>query len=59
MADQILSGTQTREATTTATLGENLTVDGTDITINAPVVSILPGTAISGTLSIGTNPICP
>jgi len=40
-------------------MGENLTVDGTDITKNAPAVSILTGAAINGPLTIGTGPVCP
>ena len=58
-ANQTLAGTQTLKATSTATLGPNLIVDGTDISVNAPLVSILAGTAISGIFSIGTNPACP
>lgn len=57
-ANQTLSGTLALKATSTATLGENLIVNGTDISINAPTVSILAGTAISGVFSIGTTPAC-
>ena len=59
LADQSLSGTQTREATASATLGQNLTIDGDNIVINAPSVSILADTEISGPVSIGTTPSCP
>ena len=59
LADQTLSGTQTLEATTSATLGENLSVAGTDITVNAPTVSILSGTSITGPFTIGTTTSCP
>jgi hypothetical protein len=59
LADQTLSGTQTLEATTTATLGPNLIVDGDDIVVNAPTVSIFGPTDIGGTFSIGTTPACP
>jgi hypothetical protein len=58
-ANQTLTGTQTLEATTSATLGTNLLVDGTDIVVNAPVVSILSDTQIGGLFSIGNNPSCP
>ena len=58
-ANQTLSGAQTLEATATATLGPNLIVDGTDIVVRAPTVSILAGTSISGTFSAGNTPACP
>jgi hypothetical protein len=58
-ANQTLSGTQTLKATSTATLGPNLIVNGAHIAVNAPEVSILAGTAISGTFSVGNNPLCP
>jgi len=59
VADQTLSGTQTLQATASATLGENLVVDGDDIQVKAPVVTILSSTAISGAFSIGNTPSCP
>ena len=59
LATQTLSGTQTFEATSSATLGPNLTVNGDNIVVNAPTVSILGGTSIGGTFSIGTTPSCP
>jgi hypothetical protein len=58
-ANQTLSGTQELKATSTATLGPNLIVNGAHIAVNAPEVSILAGTAISGTFSVGNNPLCP
>ena len=58
-ANQTLSGTQTLKATATATLGPNLIVNGTDIVVRAPTVSILAGTSISGTFSVGNTPSCP
>jgi hypothetical protein len=58
-ANQTLSGTQTLKATSTATLGPNLIVDGTNIAVNAPVVSILNDTRISGPFSLGNSPDCP
>jgi len=58
-ANQILSGTQTLKATATATLGPNLIVDGADIAVNAPTVSIFGDTEISGIFSLGANPACP
>jgi len=57
-ANQTLSGAQTLEATATATLGPNLIVNGTSITVNAPTVTILGGTGISGTFSVGNSPSC-
>ena len=57
--DVLLPGTQTLQATATVTLGPNLIVNGTDIVVNAPVVTINPGTEIGGTFSIGTTPSCP
>ena len=59
VANQTLSGTQTVEATSTATLGPNLVVNGTDIVVNAPTVSILENTDISGSFTVGTTPSCP
>lgn len=59
LANQTLSGTQTFEATSSATLGPNLTVNGDNIVVNAPTVSILGGISIGGTFSIGTTPSCP
>jgi len=59
LANQMLSGTLTLEATTSATLGPNLIVNGTNITVNAPIVTILSGTTISGTFSVSNNPSCP
>jgi subtilisin-like proprotein convertase family protein len=59
LANQTLTGTQAYSATGTATLGPNLIVDGTDIAVNAPVVSILADTSISGPFSVGNSPACP
>lgn len=58
-ANESLLGTQVIQATSTATLGPNLIIDGTDIVVNAPIVSILSGTSIQGMLSVGTTPSCP
>jgi hypothetical protein len=43
----LVLGTDTLDATSTATLGPNLIVNGADIAVNAPEVSILAGTSIS------------
>ena len=59
LADQTLSGTQTIQATTSVTLGEDLDIDGTDIAVKAPTVSILNDTGIGGTFRIGSTPSCP
>jgi len=59
LADLLLPGTQTLEATATVTLGPNLIVNGTNIVVNAPTVTILSGTTISGTFSVGNTPSCP
>jgi uncharacterized repeat protein (TIGR01451 family) len=59
LTQQTLSGTQTLQATSTATLGPNLIVDGTDIAINAPTVEIFGAIEINGAFSIGTTPACP
>ena len=59
LANQTLSGTQILEATSTATLGPNLTVNGSDIVVNAPIVTILGDTEISGAFSLGNYPSCP
>lgn len=56
---QILQGPQILEATSTATLGPNLIVSGTDIVVNAPILTILEDTQISGTFTAGNNPSCP
>lgn len=55
-ANETLPGTQTLNAT--ATLGPNLIVNADNIAVNAPTVSILADTTISGILSIGTRPAC-
>ena len=59
LANQTLTGTQTLEATATATLGPNLIVNGTNIVVNAPIVPMLSGTEIGGTFTVGSNPSCP
>ena len=59
LENQTLSGTQTLEATASATLDPNLIVDGTDIAVNAPTVSILSNTEIRGVFSVGNTPSCP
>ena len=59
LADQTVSGTAILQATSTATLGPNLTIDGVDVEVRAPAVSILGGTTISGGFSISINPTCP
>jgi hypothetical protein len=56
--NQTLSGTQTLQATTSATLGPNLIVDGTSIAIKAPSVTIRHDTTIGGTFSVSTTPSC-
>lgn len=58
-ANETLTGTQTLEAATSVTLGPNLIVDGTDIVVNAPTVTILGDTEIRGVFSVGNNPSCP
>jgi hypothetical protein len=59
LANQTLSGNQTLEATATVTLGPNLIVNGTNIVVNAPIVSILINTSISGPFTIGNTTSCP
>jgi len=59
LENQTLSGTQTLEATLSATLGPNLTINGTNVAVKAPTVTILSGTQISGTFTIDNNPACP
>ena len=59
LADQALSGAQTLQATASATLGENLIINGTSIDVKAPTVTILGNTTISGPFSIGNTPSCP
>ena len=59
LADQTLSGTQTLQAITSATLGENLIINGASIDVKAPTVTILGNTTISGPFSIGNTPSCP
>ena len=56
---QKLTGTQTLQATVSATLGPTALIDGTDIIVRAPTVSIVPSTRINGTFSISTTPSCP
>jgi len=59
LANQTLSGTQTLEATSIATLGPNLIVNGANIVVNAPLVTIFGGTEISGVFSFGNITSCP
>ena len=54
-----LTGTQFLEATSTATLGPNLTIDGDNIVVRAPTVSIFADTSIEGPFTIGTRPNMP
>jgi len=58
-SNETLSGTHALEATLAATLGSNLIIDGDDVSVHAPVVSILGDTSISGPFSIGNSPSCP
>ena len=57
--NQTLSGTQTLQATTSATLGSNLMVDGPNIAVSAPTITIRPDTTIEGAFSVSTSPSCP
>jgi subtilisin-like proprotein convertase family protein len=58
LENQTLSGTQTFEATTTATLGPALIVDGDSIVVNAPGVSFVDGVEVRGTFQAGNSPSC-
>jgi hypothetical protein len=58
LTNQTITGTQILEGTLTATLGPNLIVNGSDIVVNAPILTILDGTTIRGTFSAGNNPSC-
>ncbi len=57
--NQTLSGTQTLEATASATLGPALIIDGTNIVINAPTVSFGNGVEVGGTFQSGNSTSCP
>ena len=59
IANHTLTGTQTLEATATAILGPDLIVNGDNIVVKAPTVTIMGGTTISGTFSVGNSPSCP
>lgn len=59
LPNHALSGTQVLEATASATLGPNLTANGDDIVVNAPTVTIMGGTSISGMFSVGNSTSCP
>ncbi len=56
---QTLSGTQAHEATSTATLGPNLVVDGTNIVVNAPTLVFMNGVEVGGTFQGGNATSCP
>jgi len=45
--------------TATAILGPDLIVNGDNIVVNAPTVTIMGGTTISGIFSVGNSPSCP
>ena len=57
--NQLITGTQIYQASSTATLGESLTVNGDSVVVNAPSVAILGDTSIGGAFTIGTNSSCP
>ncbi len=59
LANQTLSGAQTLEATSTATLGPSLIVNGTNIVVNAPTVLFLNGVEVQGTFQAGNTTSCP
>ena len=59
LENQTLLGTDILQATSTATLGPDLIVNGVDIAVEAPIVSIFPGVEISGTFTVGNTPACP
>lgn len=58
LANQTITGTQTLQATATATLGSNLVINGANIVVNAPSVTILGDTEIRGTFTLGNSPSC-
>lgn len=58
IANQTLSGAQTLQATTTATLGPNLIVNGTNVVVNAPLVSLINGVQVAGTFGAGNTTTC-
>jgi hypothetical protein len=60
LANQTLSGTQTLEATSSVALGPNLTIDGDNITVNAPTVSFTGEVTIEvgTTFSVGNTTSC-
>ena len=58
-ASQTLSGSQTHDATASITLGPSLTINGTSITMRAPLISFLNGTDVSGTFAASNTPACP
>lgn len=58
IANQTLSGTQTLQASSTATLGPNLIVNGTNIVVNAPLISFVNGVQVTGTFGAGNTTTC-
>ncbi len=57
---QALSGAPTPfEATSSVTLGPSLSIDGTDIEVNAPTVSFISSTTIDGLFKAGNVTNCP
>ncbi len=58
LANQVIGGTQAFRATNSATLGQNLTINGTNVTVEAPTVTFVNNTEIGGTFFAGNTPNC-
>lgn len=56
--NQTLSGSQTLQGSSKATLGPSLIIDGTSIVVNAPTVVFLNGVEVGGTFTAGNTTSC-
>ncbi len=58
LSNQVIGGTEAFQATTSATLGPELTINGTNVSVNAPTIKFLSQTTIGGTFSAGNTVNC-
>ena len=58
ISNQTLAGAQHRQASTTATFGPNLNVNGTNVIVNAPTVAFGDSVQLGGTFAAGNTTTC-
>lgn len=59
LGNQTITGVHPFQATTTAILGPALVTNGTDISVESPVVSFASGAEVGGVFRAGNSPVCP